>query len=116
MKQIQTLKNELTLTHELSMKLMWSGQIIFEIEELYTDNLSRQLKEKVHQASQLIKELADEVMTPMTKARMLDWQGDKIERTYYEYDSLWKSKTEEEMKNWRNEVNLRCKQGFLKKF
>ena len=85
MQQSQTLaqKQEQKLTHELSMKLMDVGQVILEIEADYMDCLSRSMQERIREAVENIKQLAEECMTDLTKDRMYKWEEEKPKKNYY---------------------------------
>jgi hypothetical protein len=109
----QTMTQETKLTHELSMRLMVSGQAILEIEDRYMHNLSRDMQEKVHEAAKLLRELADECMTDMTRQRMLEWEKDKNSYTFARKKEEWENNTPEQQAQWREDMHRRCAQGFL---
>jgi hypothetical protein len=109
----QTMTQEMKLSHELSMRLMVSGQAILEIEDRYINNLSRDMQEKVHEAAKLLRELADECMTEMTLQRMLDWEKDKNVYTFARKKEAWENNTPEQQAQWKEDMQRRCAQGFL---
>ena len=74
MKQSQEQKQVQTITTELSYKIMQIGEAILEIEEDYIHLFEdEQLKEKIHNAAELLKEISEE-MVPMHSERMLNWR------------------------------------------
>jgi hypothetical protein len=109
----QTTIQQTKLEHELSMKLMMSGQAILEIEDRYLHCLSRDMQEKVHEAAKLLRELADECMTDMTRQRMLEWEKEKNAYTIVRRKESWENNTPEQQVQWREYTRRKCAQGFL---
>lgn len=104
---------EQKLTHEMSMKLMIGGQCILEIEDRYMHCLSRDMQDKVREAAKLIREVADECMTDMTRERMLNWQADKYVPSFTRVKDAWEIETPEKKLYFRDLRRRKCAQGFL---
>jgi hypothetical protein len=111
MKQKQEMGN--VLRHEMSMKLMVAGQTLLEIEDRHMGALSRGTQERLRAASRAMAELADECMTELTRARMMEWEREagSVARTSSE-KMPWEEWTPDQMKAWRRVVMERCWTGF----
>jgi len=105
------------LTHTLSMKIMEIGQIIFEIEEDYKHSLSRRAFEKIKRAKELLYEVANEHMTPITAERMKNWKQERnqereLNRKFSRTPDPWEMWTQEQKQKFSDEVTRKCIQGF----
>lgn len=74
MKQSMEQKMTQKLSTELSYKVMQIGEAVLQIEEEYIDVIPNEdLKNKIHLASKLLKEIADQ-MVDIHAERMLNWK------------------------------------------
>ena len=101
-----------TLSHELSLKLMFTGQSILEIESDYMHCLSRHMQEKIHEAVKLLEETARECMNDIYVDRMHNWEQERPDLSFSRKHDAWESMSSEDNEAWRKRVNYLCRQGF----
>jgi len=99
------------LQHKLSVQLMEIGQTILELEESYTECLSRQMQEKVHNAADNVLEVAKS-MTELTAERMVQWKKEKPDRSFRRDTVAWEKMTEEQKRKWNHDVSRMMRSGF----
>lgn len=114
MKQKPELSQEQKMSHQLSMQLMNIGQSVLEINSDYKHSLSRQANERVHQAAEILLEVAKESMTEMTAERMQNWEEerDKGRMQFTPQNEGWEKMTSDENAKFKKEVMYKCHRGF----
>ena len=71
---------KMTISPQLSFKLMHIGQLVLELEEEYLHCFGRDTQQRVRQIAGMLRELAGE-MDGSTGERMLKWKEEVKKRT-----------------------------------
>jgi exonuclease VII large subunit len=107
---------EQKLSHQLSMQIMEVGQTILELEARYHDSFSRQMKDKIQRAKDILDELAKDCMTELTSDRMKNWQKESAqEREKYNFTrkkDIWESLSPGQELEYQKRLIRRMHQGF----
>ncbi len=115
-KQELNQKTEQKLSHQLSMQIMEVGQTILELEATYHASFSRQMRDKIQRAKEILDELANDCMTELTSERMLNWQKEKLqEKEEFKFTrkkDAWETLTPQQEAEYRKRMNIKMHQGF----
>lgn len=107
---------EQKLSHQLSMQIMEVGQTILELESTYHDSFSRQMREKIQRAKEILDELANDCMTELTSERMKNWQKERaMEKERMKFTrkkDAWETLTAKQEEEYRERLTRRMHQGF----
>lgn len=115
-KQELNQSTEQKLSHQLSVQIMEVGQTILELESTYHNSFSRQMREKIQRAKEILDELANDCMTELTSERMKSWQKEKEkDREKYKFTrkkDAWESLTPKQEEEYEVRISRRMHQGF----
>jgi hypothetical protein len=115
-KQELNQSTEQKLSHQLSVQIMEVGQTILELESTYHNSFSRQMREKIQRAKEILDELANDCMTELTSERMKNWQKEKEkDREKYKFTrkkDAWESLTPKQEEEYEIRISKRMHQGF----
>ena len=115
-KQEITQEMEQKLSHQLSMQIMEVGQTILELESRFHDSFSRQMRDKIQRAKDILDELAKDCMTELTSERMKNWQKERLqEREKYNFTrkkDTWETLTPSQELEYQKRLTRRMHQGF----
>ncbi|HNX23625.1 MAG TPA: hypothetical protein PKG60_06225 [Spirochaetota bacterium] len=104
------------LSHQLSVQIMEVGQTILELEATYHDSFSRQMREKIQRAKEILDELANDCMTELTSERMKNWQKEKLkEKEKFKFTrkkDAWEILTPKQEEDYQLRITRRMHQGF----
>lgn len=107
---------EQKLSHQLSMQIMEVGQTIMELESTYHDSFSRQMKEKIKKAKEILDELAKDCMTELTSERMKNWEKESIKEKermkFTRKKDAWETLTQKQEIEYQERLTRRMHQGF----
>ena len=107
---------EQKLSHQLSMQIMEVGQTILELESRFHDSFSRQMRDKIQRAKDILDELAKDCMTELTSERMKNWEKERSqEREKYKFTrkkDAWESLTPNQELEYQKRLTHRMHQGF----
>jgi len=115
-KQEITQEMEQKLSHQLSMQIMEVGQTILELETRFHDSFSRQMRDKIQRAKDILEELAKDCMTELTSDRMKNWQKESIQdREKYNFTrkkDAWETLSPSQELEYQKRLSRRMHQGF----
>lgn len=115
-KQEMNQSTEQKLSHQLSMQIMEVGQTIMELEAMYHDSFSRQMRDKIKRAKEILDEIANDCMTELTSERMKNWQKEKAkEKEKYRFTrkkDAWETLTPKQEEEYQVRISRRMHQGF----
>lgn len=115
-KQEVTQSTEQKLSHQLSMQIMEVGQTILELESTYHDSFSRQMREKIQRAKDILDELANDCMTELTSERMKNWQKERaMEKEKLKFTrkkDAWEILSPKQEEEYKARLTRRMHQGF----
>jgi len=107
---------EQKLSHQLSMQIMEVGQAILELEARFHDSFSRQMRDKIQRAKEILDELAKDCMTELTSERMKNWEKERAqEREKYKFTrkkDAWETLTPNQEQEYQKRLTKRMHQGF----
>jgi hypothetical protein len=107
---------EQKLSHQLSVQIMEVGQTILELEAEYHNSFSRQMREKIKKAKEILDELANDCMTELTSERMKNWQKEKLqEKEKFKFTrkkDAWETLTAKQEEEYKLRLTRRMHQGF----
>ncbi len=107
---------EQKLSHQLSMQIMEVGQTIMELEATYHDSFSRQMREKIKRAKEILDELASECMTELTSDRMKNWKTESLKEKeklkFTRKKDAWETMTPQQEMEYQARLSRRMHQGF----
>jgi len=115
-KQELTQKNEQKLSHQLSVQIMEVGQTILELEATYHNSFSRQMREKIQRAKEILDELANDCMTELTSERMKNWQKEQLKEKekfiFTRKKDAWENLTPQQEVDYKKRITRKMHQGF----
>lgn len=115
-KQDMTQNTEQKLSHQLSMQIMEVGQTILELESIYHDSFSRQMREKIRRAKEILDELAKDCMTELTSERMNNWEKEhkqeKERMKFTRKKDAWETMSPQQEVEYQQRLSRRMHQGF----
>jgi len=115
-KQELSQSTEQKLSHQLSMQIMEVGQTILELESAYHASFSRQMREKIQRAKEILDELANDCMTELTSERMKNWQKERaLEKEKMKFTrkkDAWETLSPQQEEEYKIRLTRKMHQGF----